>query len=82
LIWKKPPALQVVFYLIIIIQINIHQTKTHLSKYITSIIQGEEILLCKHNIPVAKIIPDIDGLEYQKKRDSIGKNNQVKLKTT
>lgn len=28
-----------------------------MSKYIKLIIQGEEILLCKHNIPVAKIVP-------------------------
>lgn len=39
------------------IQINIHDVKTHLSKYIKLLISGEEILLCKHNIPIAKIVP-------------------------
>ena len=38
------------------IQLNIHEAKTHLSKYLHALTEGESILLCKRNIPIAKII--------------------------
>ena len=37
------------------IKINIHQAKTHLSKYLNRLSKGETILLCKRNVPVAEI---------------------------
>jgi len=37
------------------IRLNIHQAKTHLSKYLDQIEAGETILLCKRNTPVAEI---------------------------
>ena len=39
------------------IKVNIHQLKTHLSKYIDRIAQGETILVCKRNVPIAEIRP-------------------------
>lgn len=36
---------------------NIAEFKNHLGKYITMVEQGEEILLCRRNVPVARIIP-------------------------
>lgn len=38
------------------IRLNIHEAKTHLSKYLQGLTEGESILLCKRNIPIAKII--------------------------
>ena len=39
------------------IKLNIHETKTHLSKYLSKLKPGERILLCRHNRPVAEITP-------------------------
>ncbi|HNP60461.1 MAG TPA: type II toxin-antitoxin system Phd/YefM family antitoxin [Nitrospirales bacterium] len=37
------------------IKLNIHEAKTHLSRYLDKLKNGETILLCKHNKPVAEI---------------------------
>jgi antitoxin (DNA-binding transcriptional repressor) of toxin-antitoxin stability system len=39
------------------IKLNIHEAKTHLSRYLKRILRGETILLCKRNIPIAEIRP-------------------------
>jgi len=38
-------------------KLNIHDAKTHLSKYLERVAKGETILLCKRNVPVAEIRP-------------------------
>ena len=37
--------------------INVHQAKTHLSRYLGRLAKGETILLCKRNVPIAEIRP-------------------------
>ncbi|MBI5874947.1 MAG: type II toxin-antitoxin system Phd/YefM family antitoxin [Deltaproteobacteria bacterium] len=37
------------------IKVNIHEAKTHLSQYLVELEQGETILLCKRNHPIAEI---------------------------
>ncbi len=37
------------------IKLNVHDAKTHLSRYLEKLKKGETILLCKHNEPVAEI---------------------------
>lgn len=39
------------------IQINIHEAKTHLSRYLADLREGETIVLCRRNTPVAEIRP-------------------------
>ena len=39
------------------IKLNIHQAKTHLSRYLRDIEAGETIVLCQHNVPIAEIRP-------------------------
>jgi antitoxin (DNA-binding transcriptional repressor) of toxin-antitoxin stability system len=39
------------------IKLNIHEAKTHLSRYLQRLARGERILLCKRNIPIAEIRP-------------------------
>jgi len=39
------------------IRLNIHEAKTHLSKYLSYLAKGEVILLCNRNKPVAEIRP-------------------------
>ncbi len=38
-------------------KLNIHEAKTHLSKYLTKLKTGECIVLCKRNQPIAQITP-------------------------
>ncbi len=37
------------------IRLNINEAKTHLSRYIGELANGEVIILCKRNVPVAEI---------------------------
>ncbi len=39
------------------IKINIHEAKTHLSRYLDRLAGGETIVLCKRNVPIAEIRP-------------------------
>jgi antitoxin (DNA-binding transcriptional repressor) of toxin-antitoxin stability system len=39
------------------IRLNIHEAKTHLSKYLAKLEKGETILLCRRNEPIAEIRP-------------------------
>ncbi len=39
------------------IRINIHEAKTHLSRYLKKLEAGETIILCKRNVPIAEIRP-------------------------
>lgn len=37
------------------IHLNIHEAKTHLSKYLDRLEEGEVIVLCRRNQPIAEI---------------------------
>ena len=37
------------------IRLNMHEAKTHLSRYVAELQEGETILLCRRNEPVAEI---------------------------
>lgn len=37
--------------------LNVHDAKTHLSKYLARVEQGETIVLCRRNQPVAELRP-------------------------
>lgn len=37
------------------IKLNIHEAKTHLSRYLDRLLRGETIILCKRNVPIAEI---------------------------
>ena len=39
------------------IQVNLSEAKTHLSKYARLVKQGETVILCERNIPFAEIRP-------------------------
>ena len=59
-------------------QVNIHQAKTNLSKLIKKVINGEEVIIAKGNIPLVKMV----GLKPQKSLRKIGSaRDSVKLAT-
>lgn len=38
-------------------RVNIHEIKAHLSKHLERVAQGETVVICKRNVPVAEIRP-------------------------
>ena len=44
-------------YKMTMIKLNIHEAKTHLSRYLARLKKGETIVLCRRNTPVAEIRP-------------------------
>lgn len=38
-------------------QVNIHEAKTHLSHLIEEVERGEDIVIARHNRPVARLVP-------------------------
>jgi antitoxin (DNA-binding transcriptional repressor) of toxin-antitoxin stability system len=39
------------------IRLNVHEAKTHLSRYLKRLAKGERIILCLRNVPIAEIRP-------------------------
>lgn len=37
------------------IRLNVHEAKTHLSRYLAMVEEGEVIILCRRNVPIAEI---------------------------
>lgn len=42
------------------VQVNIHEAKTTLSKLLQKAVEGEEVVIAKNNKPIAKLVP-VDG---------------------
>lgn len=40
---------------VVVIKVNMHDAKTHLSAYVARLREGESIVLCRRNTPVAEI---------------------------
>ena len=38
-------------------KLNVHDAKTHLSKHLEAVEQGDSFLLCRRNVPVAELRP-------------------------
>ena len=39
------------------IQVGAYEAKTHLSNLLKKVYDGEEVMITKHHVPIAKIIP-------------------------
>lgn len=55
------------------IQVNIHEAKTHLSKLITKVIAGEEIIIAKGKNPVVKLVQFTTAKQKRKLGSAKGK---------
>ena len=51
------------------LQVNIHEAKTHLSRLINHVLEGEEVIIAKGNKPVVKMTI-IDNLKPKRKLGS------------
>lgn len=38
-------------------RLNIHEAKTHLSRYLSELKAGDRLILCRRNIPIAEVKP-------------------------
>lgn len=38
-------------------KLNVHEAKTHLSRYLNRVEAGETLILCRHNKPIAVVRP-------------------------
>jgi prevent-host-death family protein len=38
-------------------QVNVHEAKTHLSRYLQRVARGEEIVIARDGRPVARLVP-------------------------
>jgi prevent-host-death family protein len=36
-------------------KVNVHEAKTHLSRYLEEVERGEIVLICRRNVPVAEL---------------------------
>ena len=44
-------------YYLTMLKVNIHDIKAHLSEYLDTLAEGETIVICRRNVPVAEIRP-------------------------
>ncbi len=44
-----------------VFEVNIHEAKTHLSKLLQRVMAGEEIIIAKSGVPVARIVPIVQA---------------------
>ncbi len=42
-------------HILVMIRINIHEAKTHLSEYLARLRRGEVLVICKRNVPIAEV---------------------------
>jgi prevent-host-death family protein len=54
-----------------VIELNVHEAKTHLSRYLARVEAGETIILCRHNRPIAEVRPIAARTAYRKRRFGI-----------
>jgi prevent-host-death family protein len=54
-----------------VIRLNVHEAKTHLSRYLNRVEAGESIILCRHNRPIAEVRPIATKTSRRKRRFGI-----------
>jgi len=55
------------------IKVNIHEAKTHLSKLVERVLDGEEVIIARAGTPVARLVPIVE----QRKRRVPGTAGQI-----
>ena len=54
------------------LKINIHEAKTYLSRYLRRVKDGETILLCERNVPIAELSPLTETKKHSHKQRPLG----------
>ena len=45
------------------IQVTVHEAKTHLSQLIASVEAGERVVIARNGVPVAELVPHVGNAE-------------------
>jgi prevent-host-death family protein len=53
--------------------VNIHEAKTHLSRLLTRVSSGEEVIIAKAGKPVARLVPIKEKSAHRKPGSAAGK---------
>jgi len=48
---------RIMVYFMSMIRINVHEAKAHLSRYLARLAEGETIVICNRNVPIAELRP-------------------------
>jgi prevent-host-death family protein len=38
-------------------EVNVHEAKTHLSRILERVTEGEEVIIMRSNVPIARLVP-------------------------
>lgn len=52
-------------------KVTTHEAKTHLSRLLTRVLAGEQILICRGDVPIARLVPATPP-RHRKLRPSVG----------
>jgi len=52
---------------------NIHEAKTHFSKLLEQVLNGEEVVIAKAGKPIARILPVVEQVPRRKPGNDAGK---------
>jgi prevent-host-death family protein len=54
------------------VQINIHEAKTHLSRLLTQVEDGEEIVIARAGTPIARLVPFASPAQPRQPGSAVG----------
>lgn len=54
-------------------EVNVHQAKTHLSRLLARIQEGEEFIIAKNGKPIARLLPAIEAKNKREPGSAQGK---------
>ncbi len=57
-------------YSVVMTSVNVHEAKTHLSRLLARVVEGEEIVIAKAGKPVARLVP----MERRPRRRVLGQD--------
>ena len=60
----------------VMIKLNIHEAKAHLSRYLARVAAGETVLICNRNVPVAELRP-VPGRRTRKRPIGLARGRLV-----
>lgn len=47
-------------------QVNLHDAKTHLSRYVSQALQGEEVVIAKAGKPLVRLVPVVSSTDFRR----------------
>lgn len=61
----------------IMVKVNVHEAKTHLSRILDQACSGEKVIICRNNVPIAELKPLPTETEKKIRRIGLGAGTAV-----